>query len=190
MYPTLYKTTLSVIMHRNSKLFTLKKYILVYVFQMPKFYSICSVWTSCEFFVSHCILRGLRRPLYLFFFLCISPSLPFLPLSLQPKTLLPKTSFFPKRQTRLCRNPRIHQRPIIYSVEKNFCWPLESIPGTLSPKASVLSNKPWWIHKSRQQICWFSRFLSIFSFLGLIFKARIFFLPFSFFKYFFFKYLI
>ena len=91
-----------------------------YVFQMPKFYSICSVWTSCEFFVSHCILRGLRRPLYLFFFLCISPSLPSLPLSLQPETLLPKTSFFPKRQTRLCRNPRIHRRPIIYSVEKNF----------------------------------------------------------------------
>ncbi len=184
-----------------------------------------------EFFVSHCILRGLRRPLYLFFFHFISPSLPFLPLSLQPETLLPKTSFFPKRQTRLCRNPRIHRRLIIYSVEKNFCWPLESIPGTLSPRASVLSNKPWWIHKSSQQIwynnlyilrrpksasslrvwssweffvshcilrglrqsqqiCWFSRFLSIFFFLGLIFKARIFFLPFSFFKYFFFKYLI
>jgi hypothetical protein len=34
--------------------------------------------------------------------------------------LLPKTSFFPKCQTRLCRNPRIHRRPIIYSVEKNF----------------------------------------------------------------------
>ena len=95
-------------------------FLYIYVFQMPKFYSICSVWTSCEFFVSHCILRGLRRPLYLFFFLCISPSLPSLPLSLQPETLLPKTSFFPKCQTRLCRNPRIHRRPIIYSVEKNF----------------------------------------------------------------------
>ena len=80
----------------------------VYVFQMPKFYTICSVWILWEFFVSHCILRGLRQPLYLFFFLCISPSLPFLPLSLQPETLLPKTSFFPKRQTRLCQNPRIH----------------------------------------------------------------------------------
>lgn len=140
-----------------------------YILRRPKSASSLRVWSSWEFFVSHCILRGLRRPLYLFFFLCISPSLPSLPLSLQPETLLPKTSFFPKRQTRLCRNPRIHRRPIIYSVEKNFCWPLESIPGTLSPKASVLSNKPWWIHKSRQQICWFSRFLSIFFFFGIDF---------------------
>ncbi len=40
------------------------------------------------------ISRGLRQPLYLFFFLCISPSHTFLPLSLQPETLLPKHHFF------------------------------------------------------------------------------------------------
>ena len=31
---------------------------------------------------------------------------------------------------------------ISFWKEKNFCWPLELNPDTLSPKASVLSNKP------------------------------------------------
>ena len=60
------------------------------------------------------------------------------------------------------------------SVQKRVCYPISHGESTNQDSKFV-------------DLVDFCRF---FSFLGLIFKARIFFLPFSFFKYFFFKYLI
>ncbi len=65
--------------------------ISIYVFQMPKFYSICSVWTSCEFFVSHEALGSL------FFSSSFSVSLPRFPLFLflfNPKHCFRRHHFF------------------------------------------------------------------------------------------------
>ena len=55
------------------------------------------------------------------------------------------------------RISRIHRKHTTWSLtlfpkEKNFCCQQELNPGPLSPKACMLSIRPWWTHKTSELI--------------------------------------
>jgi hypothetical protein len=96
------------------------------------------------------ISRGFRRPLSLFFFLCISPSLPSLLSLFDAETwcrnLRPKHSFF--RNARLVYTETQESTQFFSKFQwKKLCRQLGLNLGPLSPKESMLAIRPQWTYK-------------------------------------------
>ncbi len=88
-----------------------------YVFQMPKFYSSCSVWTSWEFFVSHEDLGGL------FISSSLSASLPHFPFFLflfNPKHCFRRHHFFQNAKLVYTETQESTEHQLYIQLKKTF----------------------------------------------------------------------
>ncbi len=117
--------------------------IIFYVFQMPKFYSTCSVWFSCYIWVHFpSSATSLSSFLLLYLSLPLSSSLS-LTLRHATEIHLPKCWLV---RLLLTETP-VSTDAVSSNTNEKVFRQLGATPGPFSPKASMLAKQPWWIHK-------------------------------------------